>query len=1528
MSLVGVLEVQLMAEMGRLSNDMKRAERVVSDSTNAMTKSVTKLESQFGRLGSSLSLVVAFDQVRRLTDDYVKLTAQLKIATTSQADYAQGMKDVHRISTLAQADINATTFLYTRLTNALSAQGVSQKSVANITEAVGLGLKAYGATAAEAASAMMQLSQAFASNRLGGEEFRAVSESMPNLMMVLAKSMGVPRGELRALSIQGKITAAEMAKAWDNPEVIAALTVQANMTRTITGEFIVLRNNIKLLVGEFMGSSGATSHISSSISLLSDGILLLSKHLSSVISLVEIMTVLFATRYAAAWVMAQRLVADHTVALAMNAQVDAATKAKSALSTQSLNAALFSNASANAASMANMSLNAAITAKATASQYALATATSGGTLAQLNHARASGVMSGNLAIVRQLEAELAAVTAAHNAALAQSVIWTNHSTAADRAAIEAKAALAVATGAATTANTAHIAATKVLEASTLSTFDKIKGFAKANAPGLIGLALWGIYEVADHFGFIDKLSNKMGEFFNTQNSRVQQFKALAGGGAAGDAAEAALAAVLGREAAAKAKIKSEEDLRDALSRVGGTFKPGDASANMESLKTSSQHLLNANAKSVEDTGGNLFDFSPDRIAGLKQNIELVKEFHIQLSKVKDKPVEAPFSLPASWFSMLDNNISEADKRAKKIAEIKAVMGEALSAIAQTPKLTQFEKSKKRVEVISAASPILAALEKEKPTKVSDRQKIIDSEQERLEKLIATQRIKLGLDKEETELEKFRATLTQKSRADGFGSEAKIAGLAVQSDALEAAIKEKKDTDDATKAMDAYAVKLDGKNKILQREIDIIGMSKAQRAEYDAKSALAAAELWQERSRMLGVTSELDNVEGFYLKTALQAMTEEERGIEINKATAESVGKVTQALIAQGKMLNQKSWKLYDAAITEKEAKANIDALKKMQAQWKSVQSAIEPLFATMFRNIIMGSRSAWIEMREGFKRIFIDFLYEMTMKKFVLQTIIGTAGMGAISQAGAQTVGAVGGSGIAGLIGSAGGKTAAGAVIAPTGLFAPGAMTAMLASPAFIATGVVVGGLLVAKYGFGLGNKRENVGGNRLVGEFTREGFSGNRQQSWELDRGAFRSTKRGTDTTAVGTAESRALLKTANDLQRTFDSLGDAIGQTNVRTKQWRVGMNLAGDVTNALSDGIGRDLIPALDAFREAGENLAQTASRLTNTFNATNFLIVSIGLGAEEAFGKVGIAGTAARERLIKAVGTLDQFNQAASFFVGNFLTDAQKTAYSLDIVARTFADLGIAGVETNEQFAELVKINTELGNEETVGRLLGISEAFFAVTKEAKKTTDQLTALIKTNTFSSLVDYQRAVGLAAAQGGGATGLGAIDTAIAAVKPVIGGENSANTVSNANALAKQDAFGEVERLKQQRLMLEQREFTGAGDWERYVALAGIIQTQQAYAESLPSFAVGTNYLPKDMPIMAHQGERIIPRADNTELMSRLRNPQANNDAMISELRSLRQEVASLQAANVSIALNTNRSAKMLERFDGNGMPAVRDE
>lgn len=64
-----------------------------------------------------------------------------------------------------------------------------------------------GATKEAQKNAMLQLTQAMASGQLQGDEFRSIAENAPMIENIIAKSMGVSRGELKKLASEGKVTA-------------------------------------------------------------------------------------------------------------------------------------------------------------------------------------------------------------------------------------------------------------------------------------------------------------------------------------------------------------------------------------------------------------------------------------------------------------------------------------------------------------------------------------------------------------------------------------------------------------------------------------------------------------------------------------------------------------------------------------------------------------------------------------------------------------------------------------------------------------------------------------------------------------------------------------------------------------------------------------------------------------------------------------------------------------------------------------------------------------------------------------------------------------------------------------------------------------------------------------------------------------------------------------------------------------------------------------------------------------------------
>lgn len=251
----------------------EQAANRTADAADKTGRSFSALDSAARAAAGAMSALAGAFAVRELVqavDTYTKFTAQLKLATTSAQDYARAYADVRSISKLAQADLGAVGTLYARIANGTRELGLGQQKLAAITETVSLALKVSGAGAAESASAMLQLSQAFASGVLRGEEFNAVNEAAPRLMKALADGIGVGVDALRGMAEQGQLTSQVLAEAL--PKALGELREEAKSVQTIAGSVQLLKNNWLEFVGTQAQASGAVGAVSQSIALLANNL--------------------------------------------------------------------------------------------------------------------------------------------------------------------------------------------------------------------------------------------------------------------------------------------------------------------------------------------------------------------------------------------------------------------------------------------------------------------------------------------------------------------------------------------------------------------------------------------------------------------------------------------------------------------------------------------------------------------------------------------------------------------------------------------------------------------------------------------------------------------------------------------------------------------------------------------------------------------------------------------------------------------------------------------------------------------------------------------------------------------------------------------------------------------------------------------------------------------------------------------------------------------------------------------------------
>lgn len=228
---------------------------------------VSFLQAALASLGSGLVL----RRLQETADAYQLLQNRLRIVTSSQAELTSVTRELLRISNETFTKFEGNAELFSRIAFSTRELNASYEDLLTFQELINKSIIASGASVKEASAGLIQFSQGLASGTLRGDELRAVLEQLPFVADVIAKELGVTRGELRLLGEEGQITAEVIL----NSFLRAEETIDELFSRidpTISQSFQVLSNSFTEFLGEFDRASGISRVLSNAIFDLAENI--------------------------------------------------------------------------------------------------------------------------------------------------------------------------------------------------------------------------------------------------------------------------------------------------------------------------------------------------------------------------------------------------------------------------------------------------------------------------------------------------------------------------------------------------------------------------------------------------------------------------------------------------------------------------------------------------------------------------------------------------------------------------------------------------------------------------------------------------------------------------------------------------------------------------------------------------------------------------------------------------------------------------------------------------------------------------------------------------------------------------------------------------------------------------------------------------------------------------------------------------------------------------------------------------------
>lgn len=252
----------------------------IGEAANRSTRGIFLLQRAIFVLGGAGAVRALTTQVDLLTN----VENRLRLTTTSAQNLEAVQTRLFQVARESRTSFESVAEIYNRTALSVRNLGISQEETIRFTQSLARAAILSGASTREANAALIQLSQGLASNRLSGDELRSVLEQLPFVADVIARQLGITRGELREFGREGRISAEVVLEAFRNaeqeieqlfsqtsPTISQALSVANTnwlqfldnledtyeISRRVAQSIIFLSENLDIIVGSLAAVAGA-----------------------------------------------------------------------------------------------------------------------------------------------------------------------------------------------------------------------------------------------------------------------------------------------------------------------------------------------------------------------------------------------------------------------------------------------------------------------------------------------------------------------------------------------------------------------------------------------------------------------------------------------------------------------------------------------------------------------------------------------------------------------------------------------------------------------------------------------------------------------------------------------------------------------------------------------------------------------------------------------------------------------------------------------------------------------------------------------------------------------------------------------------------------------------------------------------------------------------------------------------------------------------------------------------------------------